>query len=364
MKIAEVVNRAAAVIPQLTDLFSTSLAIASLSGNGSLITVVTVAEHGLSTGMPVNMKGVQTENTITAASLPALSEIASFTTENVNDLTLGWPPHEYIELTGFIETQWNGSHLLEDVTNRKNFKANVGTLPTPTINGDQKLLEIVSGVINGPQEVTVVDSFTFTFPSSFNGVGSITNASVETNIRITGMVNIERVRAQYTVQPLDNWWMFITQLDSAITNKSRRTDTDLNSESSIQTDFEEYIADGFNVFCLGPSSQSSSGLVPSDTARDEILPFLLSSFRGYTFSSGLSCPPNQVTNLLNHGPDSYNEAVYSHLYQFQAPILMTVDDSIPPVTRAFRDIDFTNIVEKDDDSQELTVSINLDKDPL
>ena len=51
-----------------------------------------------------------------------MGNTAAISTATAHDLTLGWPPHATVQLTGFTDPEWNASFSLLDAPNRKNFE--------------------------------------------------------------------------------------------------------------------------------------------------------------------------------------------------------------------------------------------------
>ena len=100
MKIADVVAQLRKIVPQVTDLFSTIIAVESIVGNGTVINVVTSSDHGLVDGDYVNLSGVSVETSITGAAQNGNNII--FTTDTDTDLTYGWPAHEFVTLVSIL----------------------------------------------------------------------------------------------------------------------------------------------------------------------------------------------------------------------------------------------------------------------
>lgn len=352
MKITDVVSQLRKLVPQLTDLFSDSLEIADISGDGAIVSVHTNEPHNLETGDYINVAGVRIKTPLDRAL--RVGDGVEFQAVRATDLTLGWPPHEFVELGGFANPVLNASFKLLSSLNRNIFKVEAQEVALPEeFNGNEYLLENVLGKFNGPALANVIDANNFTYESE--AVGEGLGGFVKSNIRITGMATLIRVDKEYTEQEKKDWWMYVTAIEAADVDKSRRTETDLDNESGPNTDFQSYIIDGFNIYVYANSSESSGGLDVMDTARSEVLKALLSSIRGFKLPTVLSAESNQVVNLRTHGIAKYTGAVYAHEYVFQAPELITGDDIVLDETVAFRDVDFT--------TDKMTVAIDLDKDP-
>jgi hypothetical protein len=362
MKIANIVTQLVKIVPQVSALFADNLTVASIVGDGTVVTVTTTDKHRLQTEAFVNLSGVAVETDI--ANLVLTGTTAAIETATPHDLTLGWPPHATVQLTGFTDPQWNASFTLLDVPNRKNFDIDATGLTAPTLNGAEKLLELVLGQFNGPATISRVDNKTFTFPATT--IGSGIGGTVQGSPRISGVVNVAKAIDAYTEQKITDWWLFVAQQQTSPVNKSRRADTDLNSEMTLQTDFQEYISDGFTIFAVGNASETAAGLEVMDIARHDILPALLAAVRGFKTASGLCQESNLPIDLISHGFAIYSGAIYVHQYVFQAPQLLTLGDTVQPETSAFRDVDYSQLIKSPEGNieQKLTVKIDLDKEPL
>lgn len=366
MKISNVVNQLAKIIPQVSPFFSETIEIASISGNGSVIAVETTANHNLITGEFVSVVDVTKENPIASFTFSEVNgqSILAIETTLEHDLTLH--PKAvgtvFAQLADFTDSAWNASLEVIEVSNRNNFKVVNGTASDPALNGNELLLEIVLRELNGPQEVTVVDATNFTYPSSLVAVGR--GGSIQTKVRIAGVVNFERAVDQYTRKDVDNFFMFVAAPASVTANKSRGSETDVNNEATSQNFFTQDIRDGFMILTMANVSSESGALDAMDKMRDEVLLSILLAVRGVKFPSGLSCEPNQVAALLSHGTLFYDNAIYIHQFIFEQPLVVTGSDAVQPETRAFRDIDFVHNVSNNEDVDKLTASINLDDDPL
>ena len=360
MKIAEIVTQLATVLPLLASRYSDSVAIASISGDGAKATVVTEAPHGLAVDAGIYLTSVAIETPITAVTLTG--NTATIETGADHDLTLGWPPHENVTLSGFTDSAWNDSFPLLSVPNRRKFTIDVTGLSAPTLTGSEILHEIVAGAFNGFQQITAVpDATTFEFATTFDGASI--GGTVTTSIRVAGAVSGGRAEAEYSKQPDGDLWLFVTQPDSVSLSKDRRALGDAVSEQGANTSFELDIIDGFTIWCFVPATKSKAGLAPSDLARDEVLRDLLLSVQRFKPSSGLANDTPSRIVLRNHGPAVYAGPYYVHQYVFEVPLRMSLADTFDlTTTAAFRDVDMTTQLV--DSTRIMASLINLDEEPL
>ena len=88
MKASDVIKQLQAVLPTVTDLFSESVGIASLTRLGATVTATTSAAHELTTGAGVTITGAESPTTI--SSLTFLDGVATAITATNHDLTEGF----------------------------------------------------------------------------------------------------------------------------------------------------------------------------------------------------------------------------------------------------------------------------------
>ena len=361
MKIADIVIQMANVLPLLDSTKYTDLVpVATISGDGTTATVVTSSAHGLAVNDPVYIVNVRIDTVISTVTVTG--SIAVIETATDHDLTLGWPPHATVTLSGFTDGAWNSSFTLLSVPNRRKFSIDIGALTQPTLNTNEVLEELVTGGFNGTQQVaTVPNATTFTFASTFTSTAS--GGDVITEIRVAGAESGARAQAEYTKQPDGEFWLFVTQPDNVSVSKDRRALGDAVSEQGPNTSFELDILDGFTVWAFVPAKNSKAGLGPSDIARDEVLLDLLLALQRFQPASGLvNSTPSRIV-LSNHGPAAYNAAFYVHEFVFQIPLRMSVDDTFTLTqTVAFRDVDMT--INNPESTAVLTALVNLDEEPI
>lgn len=361
MKIADIITQLATVLPLLSTRYTEFVDVSTVSGDGATATVVTTAAHGLSVNSPVFITNVAIDTAITTVTVTA--NIATVETATDHDLTLGWPPHATVTLSGFTDVSWNDSFPLLSVPNRRKFTIDIGALTTPTLNTNEVLEELVTGGFNGPQKVlTVPDTTSFTFASTFSTDAS--GGEVVTQIRIAGAESGARAEGEYTKQPGDDdLWLFVTQPDTVNVSKDRHALGDAVSEQSANTAYELDLLDGFTVWCFVPAKNSKAGLGPSDIARDLVLRDLLLAIQRYKPASGLANDTPSRVVLRSHGPALYNGAFYVHQFVFEIPLRMSTDDTLTLAnTVAFRDVSLT--INNPESASVLTALVDLDEEPI
>lgn len=359
MKMQEVANHLRQYLPARTDRFHDILPIASISATSTVATVTTSANHGLVSGHVVALVGVETRTPIAAVSKSAL--LTTFTTSADHDLTEGNPDTPDVALFGFDAGDWNASHELVNVANRRTFTVK-NLFAEPTLNGSEVLLEPnrVDG-INGTYSVTVASKTTFTISGSFvAGTYTPVGGKVIGNPRIFVAASLERATAIYLDQP-ERFACFVIP-GEAVVSKDRASLSDAVAAKAEGDTLRLRLLDEFSIFVYAPCSDEHAGELAVDICRHELLGPIIHSLYGLKFDTGLACPESDFRLVLTgHGIFFYNPAYLVHGYHFQAPSDLTDDDAAERnQSRAFRDIDLSILGAH----TPLTATVNLDEDPL
>lgn len=360
MRLRDVVAQLQLILPKYTNYFSVTQSISSIVASGGTATIVTSSAHGLQSGQAVTLAEVEI---LTAIDSPVTQDglIFTFKTTVNHDLTYGWQPHDTVTLSGFTDSNWNGSFNLMDVPNRKTFKVQ-STNTIPTLNGNEKLHEIRNDGVNGRYEITVVDTTTFTISGSFID-GTYTGGYVRTGVRISGSVTIERALEQYTKQNITDMWCYVVMNDNEI-SKDRNTFSDATATRGVGDDVRIRLIDGFTVIFIKNTSKDIQGRQAMDIVRHDLLLPLMKTLFGTRFDTGLSGAADFKTVPTGSGVIAYNKAILAYAYEFECVMDLITEDAVEPEnTRAFRDIDYTEEV-GGDDTTDLTITIDLDEEPL
>lgn len=364
MKIADIVNQIALVIPNYTDYFGTVLSITSISASGGVATVMTASAHGLATGRAATLAGVETRTPISAVAASGLNY--TFDTSADHDLTFGWQENDTIELGGFTDPAWNTTYSLKSSDNRREFKVQSAET-APTLNGNEYLLEPdrIDG-INGLYSVTVTGTTTFTIAGSFNdGTYTPVNGKVSLNPRVAGTIDVDRSLEEYTKQSVNDFWIFVEPIDASV-SKDRNAYSDATATIAAGQEMRTRIIDGFTVYIYAPTSAQIAGVEALDICRHDLLLPMMRTLYGTKFDTGLANSEGDFRTILtNHGVAAYNKAFLVYRYEFEVASDLTDSDTVlPSGTRAFRDIDYTLAVGGDDAPTMDIDVIDLDIDPL
>ena len=359
MRLADVTKQLQLLLPKYTDLFSDVLDISSIVENANEATKSTSKPQKLDDGNAVDMSDVGTNTPITAVSQDGL--IFTFTTGTDHDITLDSPDHENVTLDGFTDSAWDGSFELIDVPNRRTFKVK-SVNAIPVLNGNEILQEVRSDGVNGRYSVTVTNPTVFTIEGTFLA-SNYSGGKVSTRVRVAGNVTLERAIEQYTEQKLTDIWAFVVMADVQV-SKDRNTKNDSDASMPTGVEMRQRAIDGFEVLIFQNTTQDIAATDAIDIARhDLMLPFLKSVY-GAVFDSGLSGDTDFRTVFISSGLVSYTRSVLIYSYQFQVLYDLTDGDTVEPLdTRAYRDISSTQSI-GGDDTLDMTVTVNLDEQPL
>lgn len=365
MKLNDVANQLKLLLSSYTDLFSTNLTVSSIVSDGATATI-TAPSHGLTTGSGVVLTGVSKETAINSVSKDGL--IYTFGTSTDNDLTLNWyrNPRDISTLnqvlfSGFTVPDWNEVHELIDVSNRRTFLIRSVIATIPTLNGNEKLLEILPA-INKAFPITVVDDNTFTITGPITA-GTYVGGKVSTIPRVYVAVNgqdaWERISSPSTS---NNYVMFVLPPTNGVpTSKDRNTLSDAVSTKTSGSDLRIRILDGFSLLIVAPTYEENSAGLAIDICRHDLRAVLYSCLLGAKLNTGLSTDEFKVVPTQDEVA-LYDRSKLIYQYNFQLPIDTTVDDAVPPAdTSAFRDIDFTLEVEN---GELTTTDFDLDSNSL
>ena len=345
MKAIDIIGQLYAKLAQFTDLFTEDLTITSLTISGSTVTAVTSTAHGLTTGKKVNIVGAIVPNPIT--SLTQTGNIATLVTQFAHDVVLnqgmkgnGAKQDTFITVSGATEVDYNGTKLVLTIPDRNTITYQIANDPSSPATGSPVLEEIISGLYNGLQTVTFVDTTTFTYPTSFtinsDAIGTILARKAH---RISGSINEQRVIDSYSKQPAGKFWALVV-LDDVANSKNRAVPSDADGSFDSQDDPRQRILQDFSVYVAAPSTDEIAARAVRDTMED-VNVFLARSLLGFKASSGFSENPISGVVFTQHGVSFFDRGFYIHRFEYQTLYDITEADTIGPgIERAFRDLEF------------------------
>lgn len=362
MKILDIVNQINSILPRYTPLFSDILDVSTIVAVGGVATITTATNHNVRSSSLSNLTlaNVNSETSIVSASKDG--NIVTFVTGEDHDLTFGWEDHDSVSLDGFTDPLWNDSFKLVNVSNRRTFKVQT-TNTDPVLNGNEFLLENKVDGINGRFLPTFVDLKTLTILGSFDD-GTYEGGTVGSGVRVAGVVNPDNIADYYTKQNLNDYWLFVSMHDAEL-SKDRHSLSDAEATRATGEDIRMRLLDGFTLSVVKNVTKDISALSALDVCRHDLLLPILKSVFGARFDTGLSSPADFKAVLTGHGVAGFDRAVLMYNYDFEFAMDLTNDDTVEPEnTRAFLDIDMTEIINGDDTTDMEIIPIDLDEIPL
>lgn len=361
MRASDIVNQLAVILPSLVDDFTDQFAITSLTRSGTTVTADTSTAHGRIVGDQANITGAQTP--IVATSITRVGIIATMITATDHDITenAGFD----VQLSGSVETEFNGTFNLLSVPNRREITFQVEDSGAVTATGSPLLLNGSNPFqsYNGLREITAVPTAT-SFQYEIADATLFTPASgtiiAKTSPRISAAVDFERLLDAYTKQAVENAWLFVV-LGDAVADKNRNIDTDSTDNIQRGNYFNQRLIQTVQLFVFLPSSAEIAGRSSRDRCEDLLRPICQSVLTA-KFPSLVENDNNPLM-LTGHGLQAYNTAYYAHQYAFEATIQLGPSDIyVPDDDVAFRDIDLDMTF--DVGTGEITTAINLDDEPI
>jgi hypothetical protein len=126
-------------------------------------------------------------------------------------------------------------------------------------------------------------------------------------------------------------------------SKDRHTQTDMNANFT-STDFQLYnIMTNFEVLVFLPTDDEIASEEAVNLCYGEIFKSMIPVFQGYQFKNDESAIA-YVTTTSGNGPGGgeYNPAYYVHVYSWQSPSALTIDNGFPvqigPISVPFQEM--------------------------
>jgi len=369
MKAEDIIKQLRAVLPTVTDYFTGSSAVSSLTRSGATVTATTSANHGLVSNNYVTITGAYEPNTI--SSLTRSGDTATATTAADHDLTeIGTGqaniyPFNRATVSGATETDYNGTFNVVSANNRREFSYTVDNAPTTPATGTPVLLQDTG--YSGRHQVTVTGLKTFTYTITETPTSPAQGTILaKKEARVSGAVDLSRAFRGYTEQCADEMWCFVIVGDVSV-SKDRATLSDSVQTISSQDEFRQRLIEPFSVFVFIPATSSISARPERDMAED-IRAYIYQSLLGVTLPSSLN---DAGFSQVSATGDRYvqqtaNDAIYIHEFMFERVVDVTYEDTaLPDSTVAFRDFNFDAVIDFGiEGTGDLDADIDLDDSPL
>lgn len=367
MKAEDIIKALVARLPALTDKFSDTVAITTITSTGLVATATVSGGHNVVDNELVTI--VDALSPISIVSITRVDDRATVVTTTNHDSTLSDKDiargfEQDVILSGSTEAEFNGTFNLASVTNRREFVIDI-TDSGPTIATGTPILENGSSPLqgyNGSFNVTVLNSTQFTYPLQ----AAIPNDAIGSPIlhkghRITGSVTIERFLDAYTKKQASELYAVVV-LGDVIASKGRENRSDSTDRFEDNQHYQQEITQPFGIYIIFPASNSIAARTQRDEAED-IIPFIMQSVLLESFPTGFAVGRQMRATFNAHGFFSYNGPLYVHEVTFEQNADLLFLDSIGVnLSVAFRDIELTMNTDLGDTT--LTANIDLDSEPL
>lgn len=339
-------------LPMFTDLFSQIVTVSSASVDASNIITVNAPLHGLNTGSIAVISSGEARNSVN--SVVANSDgTATLTTNYDHDLITPSQSldQKTIVLTGFTPSAWNYEANIIEKIDGTNVIISTSEKVAPTANGYFP----GSRNILGFQTVTKIDddNFSYVVAGKQIPVGTIDNLGLTVSFRMSVSSSVERAEAIYTKKDTNKYALYVVMQDVEV-SKSQHTESDLVL-AFTPGDFQ-LIKHGvnFEIIVFAPTDNDLSGSEAEENFYGAIYEALLAVFMGFGLAPQSSAI-RYVTGPAGHGPGLENAAYHQHVYSWQAPNAVTIENGFPvqvgAVSVAFNEINQTWNINSDEAAQ-------------
>ena len=372
MKGQDIVDKLAAIIPLYTSGFSESVGITSIVPTATTALVTTDAAHGLDDGQNVAIINADAPVQIDTGTFLRTGSQAVFETLQDHDLTLSQLDIESggktITISGATEAEFNGTFQLIQIPNRRKIIIAVTDAGPTTISGSPIVENANGEIFNGLFPITLIDttSFEYTLPVSYTLPAAVSNAKVQTSIRIASVLDIDQYLQDLYTKQLIGDHQLIVQLGDVTQSKKRNEETDASSSTTGEYSFTPMMIQPFAIYIVMNASQDLTASQLRDKVEEEFIPAIFNSVLRAKFDTGFTYSQYRST-FTGHGVYGYsddngkNKAVYAHEVTFEQLTQLCREDMVGSDDNvAMRDVSYT--LTTDLGTGELTADINLDEE--
>jgi hypothetical protein len=310
-------------LPRLTDRFSDNAIVSAdiIAGTPQILRI-TDPLHGLSVNDPIVLIDSLIDNVISAVQDNGDGSYR-FTTAEQHDLTQDYTTE--IELAGFTDSQFNGIFQLLTVPGRNIFEIELPVLPALT--GNPVLREDREIGINGVFTITRIIDVDI-YEIDLTGKPFFTPQTIPIlrrakNFNINICVTADRATELYQSNGIGKNMIFIIMGVSNI-SKDQTITSDAIQQNSSGTESRPLNMNNFSLNVYFDTTNDVGGANASQLAYEEIYQVLLAVCSGIRFDDFKES--NYLTTLINHEPDLYEKAFYSHMYIFEYNFEITQEE--------------------------------------
>ncbi|MCK4758726.1 MAG: hypothetical protein KAT69_01685 [Candidatus Aminicenantes bacterium] len=372
MKAQDIVDKLAANIPLYSAGFSESVGITSIVPTATTALVTTDAAHELDDGQNAAIIGADAPVQIDTATFLRTGSQAVFETLQDHDLTLSQldiaSGGKTITISGATEAEFNGTFQLIQIPNRRKIIIVVADAGPTTISGSPIVENANGGIFNGLFPITLINAtqFEYTLPVSYTLPAAVSNAKVQTSIRIASVLDIDQYLQDLYTKQLIGDHQLIVQLGDVTQSKKRNEETDASSSTTGEYSFTPILIQPFAIYIVMNASQDLTASQLRDKVEEEFVPAIFNSVLRAQFGTGFTYSQYRAT-FTGHGVYGYsdetgkNKAVYAHEVTFEQLSQLCREDMVGSDDNvAMRDVSYT--LTTDLGTGELTADINLDEE--
>ena len=324
-------------LPRLTDRFSdNTVIVAEIVAGTPQVLKITDNAHGFSAGDQVVLVDGLIDNVISAV-VDNGDGSFRFTTAEEHDLTQDYISE--IELAGFTDSQFNGKFPLLSVPSRNLFEVELPSLPaltgSPVLREDREIS--INGVFNIDK---IIDINTYEIDLTgkpFFTPQTVPILRIAKDFTIRICVNADIASELYQSKGIGKNIIYVIMGVSNI-SKDQEITSDAILQQGAGSESRPLNMNNFSLNVYFDTTKDVGGARASQLAYEEIYQVLLAVCSGMRFDDfGES---RYVTGLINHEPDLFEKAFYSHMYTFEYTFEITQNEQFLTKfieSRAFRD---------------------------
>lgn len=301
-------------LPRLTDRFSDNATVTGeiVAGTPQVLKITDNA-HGLSVDDQIVLVDGLIDNVISAV-VDNGDGSFRFTTVEEHDLTEDFTTE--VELSGFTDSQFNDKFPLLTTPSRNTFEIELPSLPaltgSPVLREDREIgingvFEIDRIIDVNIYEIDLTDKPLFT-PQTV----PILKRAKDFNINIC--VTADRATELYQSNGIGKNMIFVIMGGSNI-SKDQTITSDAIQQQGAGTESRPLNMNNFSLNVYFDTTKDIGGAKASQLAYEEIYQVLLAVASGLKFDDFKES--RYVSTLINHEPDFYEKAFYSHTYTFE-----------------------------------------------
>ena len=338
MIIEDMILALATRLPLNEERFTDSYDVSGIVRNGDVFNVRTTKPNGLGVGHGVTILG--TSSVISIVSITDSTEgWATVITSANHDFTT--PVHKTVEFVNTgeptIEAEtWTILSVEDAVTFI--IKMTPSTYPSPVTAGEVKTAGGDANAYNSTWPVEqVVNPHEFTVRDERSALApDVTGATIRSNMRISGGVDLARCIEAYKAKNDEKWWMFVVPEDN-FASKDRNLRTDSIQDTTAGEHYEQKRVQPMSLYVMRATPNEAVARQSSDDCQ-RMFRGICRSILMERFESQMGVGQQGHLHYMSDGKAFYDGAVYVHAFSWQ----QTCDLSERDTARVTHDVRFNS----------------------